>query len=518
MSRNSIYSASGSPGKRLQKSPRFSGLSRLQEHAKNNLGVIYGGGGKRNAMFRDDCLDLLDQYYDGTQYANLIPWDDATRGVDEKYVPVRQRQPRINYRAPKVLVDKVTAKIVGASVFPKFKIEDDPDDSNFFRTVAKAANLRKGLMEPVRYALTAGSSFCRYYIVNGAVRMEAYKSKYCYPVFDDAGELESVTIKYIYEDQEDRDAQGNFKLKWYRLDLSKASDIMYDNPEYQENVTNPQFNVVEEMPHGLGWVQGEWLRTGEDRHCPDGPSLIEPIMDFFDELNYSLSQTSQAVSYNQDPQLVFKGMDEEETEKLIRSSQKGWHIGRDTASAEFLETELGGVKTAEETRDHMRGWMLDVARVVLHDPEKMVAAAQSGKALEVLNAPLVELVDELRTMFEPSFRNLLIKIGMTLLHVMAAGAETILEVPPKYSPSSLDLVLTWPPIYPLTLEDLLKKSQIATAITQAKVISHETITHWLAPDFGVEDIDEELAKIEDEGVNQPWLNPFGMGMDGAGGF
>ena len=477
------------------------GQSRTQQRIKNNLGIISTEQMGKAILCRDSKLDTYDKYYENTQYDDLMKWDEACESAE--YVPVRKRQPKIKYNLAKILSHKVAGKITGTDVFPKFSIEDDPEDSEFFRLIVKVAGLRRNLVEPMRHMLISGSCFVRFYLVGGQLEMEWANAKYCYPVFDAVGELEQLEIKYVYEDHNDKDAKGTPKKKWYRMILSKTADVLYDNPEYREG-SQPQFVEVERNNHGLGWVQGEWFRTSKRKFSPDGDSIIGDILDFIDSLNYSLSQSDQAVAYNQDPQLAIKGLDEDALDSLIRSSQKAWNLGKEGEAA-FIESQLNGIEAAQNNRDHNLNRILEVVRVVLHDPEKIVGNASSGKALELLNGPLVELIDDLRTIIEPSIKNLLIKIAMTILMVNANGEETELEIKNGYQPKSLDLVVQWPAIFPMTIEDLQKKVSIASQAAIGNIISRETLTRWLAPDFGIENVDEEVQKIG----AQPVLNPFG---------
>lgn len=487
-------------------SPGRKWLSRTKQRIANNLGIISGDALAKVRKFRDEDLETLDAYYEGRQYEDKQNWDEALKS--EEYVPVRDREPRINYNSAKVIIDRVTAKLIGQSVFPAFNIESDPDDTEYFRQVQRISNFKAEMLEPMRRMLATGSCFVRYSLVDGSPKIEWFHSKYCYPEFQDSGELESLTVKYVYEDPSDKDSRGEPKKKWYRLDLTVTADILYDNPEYKDG-TEPEFQVVDQVDHNLGWVQGEWFRTGKDKFKPDGPSIIASITDFIDDLNYSLSQSSQAVGYNQDPQLVVSGVDEDEMDKLIRSSQKAWNLGRADAKAEFLETDLKGVEQATNLRTDSRSRMLEVARVVLMDPEKIGGAAQSGVALAILHAPLVELIDEMRLQIEPMLRNLLIKIGMTLLAMRAQGMEIAVETPNNYMPQSLDITLSWPPIFPPTLQDLLQKVQGAVAAKNAGGISRDTLVRYLAKDFGVEDVEAELQKIEADLQEQAAMNPYG---------
>lgn len=483
-------------------------LSRLRRFAQNHLGVIMTDDMNKSKQWRSDFLHQLDLYYDSEQYDDLQDWDEACEYQD--YVSIRKRKPRVIYNLPKAVVNKVAAKLVGEASFPKFIIEDDDDDTAFFRIVQKACKFRRSMIDPIKHMLVSGAVFVRYYLVNGNTVIEYAKSKYCYPVFDGAGQLESIDIKYVYDDQADLDKNGKPIKKWYLLTLTKTQDIAYDNPEFRPGV-RPDFKVVATADHGLGWVQGEWLVTHSDKFDFDGYGIFSEILDFCDELNYSLSQTSQAVQYNQEPQLTVNGMDEDEIDSLIKSSQKAWSLGRE-GEAKYLETDLKSVEQAQKVREEMRNRALEVVRIVLQDPEKEAKAAQSGKALEILNAPLVELVDELRTYIEPLLTQLLIKIAMTCLHFIALGEETAVQVPAGYMPTSLDITVQWPPMFPVTIDDIVKIATACQTFSTANVVSRESLTRWVASATSIIDnADEELKKIE---AQPPPPNPFGS-FDGG---
>ena len=219
---------------------------------------------------------------------------------------------------------------------------------------------------------------------------------------------------------------------------------------------------------------------------------------------YSLSQSDQAVGYNQDPQLIFKNMDEEDIEALIRSSQKGWNLGRE-GDASFVESNLGAVQTAMEIRDKMRLHVQDIVRVVLLDPEKVVGHAQSAKAMEVLHGPMVELINELRPIIEPKIIAFMTKMALTLLILQNRGSQIPITIPPGYKPKHLNIEINWPPIFQQTIQDLQQKVSMVSTATAANLISRETGTRYLAKDFDVEDVDAEIQKIN----AQPILSPFG---------
>lgn len=482
---------------------RFAGIaSRSALAAANQLGVVLrkvDGEGQ----FRRKDLDILDAYYEGRQYNGLVPWDSVSTSEGD-HVPIRERKPRIQFNFAKVMCSRIASKLIGSRTFPRMKVEEDPDTEQLINLVRKQSRIRAFLAEPIRRMCSTGSVLVRFSIVGQTFKIQHFLSKWCFPEFDPAGNISFVKIQYVFEDWEDLDDKKKPKKKWFRMDLGKEKDILYKPKEYNKDEKEPILEVKETAQHNLGFVQAEWFKTSEEPNTIDGASLIGDILTFIDELNYNLSQSSTAIQYNQDPQLLLKNMDEEEVENLIRSSQKAWHLGRE-GDANFLEAGMAGVEAASLFRDKIRTAVQDLARVVMLDPEKMVGHAQSAKAMEVLHGPMVELIEEMRPMVEKSIQALMIKMTMANLLQAERGLDVPISIPPGYIPKSLNLTLQWPEIFPPTLEDLRTKVSIATQVANASIISRETMMKWIAGDFGVENIEEELAKIN----AQPVINPFG---------
>lgn len=481
----------------------LTGKSRTQERIDNKLGVIPGGALGRTKEYRTPELDKLDKYLCSEQYDHLMPWDS---GDSATYIPIRRRKPRIIFNFGKLLCDRVASKLIGGHCFPTLKIEDDPDTEQFVTSVIKAGDVRLNALHAAKRMLGLGAHFLRFYVVGGTMRVEHYNAKFCYPKFDEAGLLESMEIKYTYEDPNDIDERGAPKRKWFKMLLTQFSDVMYDNPPVDPHGGEPVFEETERADHDFGFVQGEWFRTTEDKHSPDGESLIgdEGIRGFIDSINYSLSQGDQSVAYAQEPQLVIKGMDVDEIDNLIKSSTKAWNLGRDGEAA-FVESTLTGIEKAIELRDKMKANIADLARVVMLDPEKIVGSAQSAKAMEVLHGPLVDLVHELRPVIEKSICSLVTKMAVCVLILQQRGVNEVMEIPKGWAPKSLNITPLWAPIFPMTMEDLQKKVSVAVQAANNTIISRETMLSWVAKDFGIEDLEEEKAKI----AAQPVINPFG---------
>jgi hypothetical protein len=483
-------------------------VSRGQRREFNNQGITSTPFKlQEKRPVRDARLENLDVYYDSLQYKGKPAWDQID-GPQGEYLPVRMRQPKFKMAFAKTLCQRVGAKLLGASVFPTLKIEDSPDDEAYLKAIIKEAKLKARLQEPIRRMLGAGSWFTRFYIEDGAFKFQAYPSKHCYPKFQANDDLESITIKYVYEDKTQRNPDGTNVRRWFKMELDAFTETLFDNPEYKPNEEEPIFQIVSQVEHGMGFVQGEWWRTAElAEGKPDGPSLYEDILEFIDELNYSLSQSSQAVQYNQDPQLVFSKMTEAEMGDLIRSSAKSWSLGRE-GDAKFLESDLNGVKTAIELRDKVKNNIQDITRVVLLDPEKIVGHAQSAKAMEVLHGPMKDLIDELRPVVGESFKRLVVKMAVANMMAAKMGIQAPIMLPPGYRPMSLDADIEWPPIFQQTMEDLQKKISVTSSATGSNIISRETATRFIAKDFGIENVEEEVEKVNTQVNLNPWSGGF----------
>jgi hypothetical protein len=474
---------------------------RTQERIDNNLGIIRPG--QKSKKYRNQELKKIADYYENSQYDHLSNWDEAE--CSESYIPIMKRKPKIIYTLPEIIVDRLTSKLVGSNVFPSMTIEDDEDTTFLIGLIQDATSFKSKILQAVKKYVAFGSAFIRFKFVEGQPVIEHYNSMYCYPEFNDAGELLSIEIKYVYEDWEDLDERGKPIEKWYKLYLGQMFDVIYDNPKFSADGNDPIFSEISRNEHELGFVQGEWLKTTDERHGPDGKGIIKPIFDLVDSINYNLSGTDKATTYGLDPQPVFSGLTEEELEDLIKSSSKGWALGRD-GNANFLEVGGAGVQRAHETLSIFDKKAQDTARVLILDPEKIVGSAQSAKAMEVLHGPMIELIYELRPGLEKSITSLLTKITMACLIYNFRGFGLTITMPKQYKPKSMQIKVSWGEIFPKTMMDLQQKVQTAAAAANANLISRETAIRFIAKDFNVENIELELEKIN----TQPRFNTWGF--------
>ena len=489
--------------------------SRSETKAANNLGVVQleekAPAGKALGVrpYRSEDFEKCMSYVEDRAYDHLMDWTRAealSKEGPESYVPVSDRKPFIRLNIPKLMSARLSSKLCGQKVFPNIKIEADPDTQEYLKAIVRAGMLKAKLIEAGKHLVQVGASFVRYYVAGSRFMVHCYNANYCYPNFDENNELIDCVVRYVYKDGEDLDKYGQPKRKWHQSYFGRNFDILFDNPPYDPQATEPpQFKEVSRVEHGLGFVQGEWFRNSERAGTYDGHSLVEEAIPFLDSLNYSLCRSIKASDYNQDPILGLNGMDEDDVDVLIRSSEKAWNMGRE-GKGQFIESGMSGVQVAVELRDKIRVFVQDLTRIVLLDPEKISGHAQSGKALEILHAPMVDLIEEMRPFFALSLQNLVVKMAVTNLVLFRKTAVSPVTIPEGYQPKSFDITWKWPPIFQMTSQDLIQKVNAVAAAVNGNLVSRRTGVRLLADEFGVDDPELELQEI----VTQPNLNPFPM--------
>jgi hypothetical protein len=127
-----------------------------------------------------------------------------------------------------------------------------------------------------------------------------------------------------------------------------------------------------------------------------------------------------------------------------------------------------------------------------------IAAAQSGRALELMNQGLIWLADNLRISYGENGL-------LALVRMIMAAAEryplTVLgRLAPKMEPGTR-LSLDWPRWYPPSAADQLAEAQTLSTLAQAGQISRETAIRAIADEYGIEDVEAEIARILKEHPN-----------------
>lgn len=483
--------------------------------------------------FRD--LDRRESYYRATQDASKrYNWDGQLLGYGDApikpgwVVPMSQRQPASRYDLAKVIVNRLTSMVFGEGRFPELRCEGDEEAEDYVRELAKEARLPVRMAEARSLGGAEGTACLSFGFVDGKPRVRVHNPKHVIPLrWKDQDEyvLGAVMKAYAYPRGVYNTDTRRMERKWFwtvtfwdevhEVTWRDIPEAVAQDPRWQEW---PKRTV---NLHGYGFCPFYWIQNKPDSVEYDGEGDYEGLEGTFDQINQLLSATTKGTRANVDPTLVVKMDPGANTGAVFKGSENALFS---SGGAEYLELKGTAVQAAERQLERLRSYCLDVAGVVLADPEKLAGAAQSAKALEILYQPMLANCDIIREQYgEHGVKRILVdmlKVARMFLtsepvaladgtlvqsKVILApkvetdpdtGAVTITERTPG---TSERVTLNWRPYFAPTWDDIVKATTgMKNANGGKATVSHRTSVQAIAPLVGVEDIDEEMKRIEEE--------------------
>jgi hypothetical protein len=193
--------------------------------------------------------------------------------------------------------------------------------------------------------------------------------------------------------------------------------------------------------------------------------------------------------------MVIKNPSVLENQQLIKGS--GVLQLDDKGDAYMVEMNGGGAASVIEYARCLREFALESVRGNRANPDRL-GAIHSGKALQMLNAPLISLVDELRLCYGDFG---VLKIYEMVLKIESSGQFEIDYG--SYRPGNIDkaletMRLDWPEWYPPTPQDDLQEAQTIQTYVGTGLLSKETALKNIADQFKVVDEKKELTQIKND--------------------
>lgn len=457
----------------------------------------------------------MEALYKGTQYEAMrlapawtkLPAGDAT--------PRRFQRPAVQYHLAELLVNRPTSLLFGEGRAPKITLQahdgaNTKDVNAWLATIADEGRLWFRMLLASRLAAIAGAVVVTWGVTagegdeGGVFEFRAHRADQCDAEFDPKRHDRMLRLDKRYQfDKRVKKMVGGVLTEvceryWHREEWTTTTWTVYDDAPVGDG-KDPTWTVSEggSVEHGFGFVPGWWCKHEDGlSDDPRGVSHLRGTEDMFEDIDRVLSQKAAAVFYFQEPSLFIFGEDEEDRHTTVGST-KYFGARENGVDADVKEHSLAGQQVAEEHIGAQKNRVLEVKRVTSHDPDKVLAAARSGAALEVLNRPMVELVGEWRVPFGVCVRAI---IGQ-ILRAVRSGALArlgVLEVPaPKVIPAGR-VMLTWGRAFPSTPEDLRTAVSTAADAVEAGLCDRETAVRWVAVQFGWDDVEEILERIEKE--------------------
>lgn len=450
----------------------------------------------RDYPARTRALDVLKRVLDGTLYDVLPNQFHEERGAGGEYIPLRNRRPSVRYALSRIVVEDSVALLFSEGHFPTIDCADRTIRAAL-ADIVKESRLNQIMTEAaIRGSIGSVSILLR--VLRGRVFFDVLDTTWLTPTWDPQAPdtLKTITERYKVAghflaasgyDILDPDADYWFTRTW------DANNETWFLPQPIESQDPPEIDTERSVHHSLGFVPVAWIRnlpglsaTGSP---DDGACTFRSAIETQIEIDYQLSQAGRGLKYSSDPTLLIKEPATSDTE-IVKGAGNALVV---TEKGDAKLLEIGGTASAAVI-DYVRT-LRELALESVHGNRASadrLTAAQSGRALELMNQGLIWLADNLRVSYgEGALLQLarMVLLASNTYRLQAFGAEI-----PALD-ATARLTLKWPRWYPATAEDRQRDAQTLATLAASGQISRETAVKSIADTYDIEDVPAELARI-----------------------
>jgi hypothetical protein len=445
---------------------------------------------------RARTLDILKRVLDGKLY-DVLPYQfHEERGAGGEYIPLRSRRPSVRYALCRIVVEDSVSLLFSESHFPTIDCADRTIRAAL-ADIAKETRLNLTMTEAaMRGAIGSVAILMR--VLRGRIFFDVLDTTYLTPEWDPQAPDTLIRVTETYKVSGAQLAASGYEITdiainyWFtRIWDTEGETWLVPLPV--GSAFEADVDETRSVQHGLGFVPMVWIRnlpgqssTGD---VVDGACTFRAGIETQIEIEYQLSQAGRGLKYSSDPTLLIK--EPVTTDSEIIKGAGNALIVSEKGDAKLLE--IGGTASAAviEYVRTLRELALESVHGNRANADRLTAA-QSGRALELMNQGLIWLADNLRVSYGEG--------ALLSLARMVLGASQIyqlramgLEIPAMDPVARLSLI--WPHWYPTTADDRQKDAQTLTTLANAGQISRESAVKAMADTFDIEDVPAELARI-----------------------
>ncbi len=259
-----------------------------------------------------------------------------------------------------------------------------------------------------------------------------------------------------------------------------------------DHEARPAIDAQRTTRHHLGFIPLVWIKNLPNGEGIDGACTFEAAIDTCIEMDYQLSQAGRGLKYSSDPQLFIKDPGAGKDGEQIKGAANAL-VGTDKDSdAKLLEINGNAAAAVVEYVRCLREMALESIHGNRAQANKL-NATQSGRAMELLNQPLIWLADKLRISYGEGALLSLFKMTVAARQryplTIAGAAIGTLNAQAKLS-------LRWPRWYAPSAQDRQQDAHTLKILIESGLLSRETATHILAGDWDIGDVEAERGRIE----------------------
>lgn len=477
----------------------------------------------RDLPIRSYRLDLFRRLRDGTFYDILDrEFDDEFNGAGEA-IQLKNRQPSVHVGTNllRTVVNDSVGMLFGEGRFPVVDTAD-VQTRDVIRDLIKESDLVR-VMRDAAFRGSIGSIAIQMRVLKTRVFFDAHETLFLTPEYDpeEPDTLIGMRERYkvIGEDLADRgyaiaDDDLNAKF-WFQRVWDLNREAWFQPWKVEDQDADKAFVPVEDAKrtviHNLGFCPWVWIKNLYGGDAVDGQCTFQHAVDTCIQMDYQVSQAGRALRYAADPLLLIK---EPPVESLmsyqnetpvegggfgvVRSASQALTINSDkSGDAKFLEIDGSGAAIVLEYVGYLRDQALETMQGNRSKPDTM-NSHQGAKALEILNAPLIRLTDNLRASYGEYGLLRLLKMFQKAVVVRGAMVKVNGKAVPIEVGRVDDLSLRWGQWFAPNEEELKLKADGLSILVQNEIISRETATKEIARETDIEDIQAERALVEAE--------------------
>lgn len=447
-------------------------------------------------------IGILSRVLDGTIYDMLPNAFHDEKNEAGEYVPLRQRRPCARYNLCRVVVDDSVSLLFSEGHFPEIE-HDDKTTKEALQKLVKECKFNELMIDAATRG-SVGSVAIFFRVIEGRVFLSAKNTQYLAPEWNPKAPdtLAKVIEQYKVKGRalkgagysiDDGELAADF---WLRTEWDTDNETAFLPIKVGKDGA-PDFrrDDARSVAHKLGFVPVVWVKNLPGGDEIDGACTFpNDVIDTSIEIDYLLSQNGRGLKYTMDPTLIIKEPAMGNNGEMVKGAGNAIVVSKD-GDAKMLE--ING--TASDALINFVRFLRELALEGAHgnraNADKL-SAAQSGRAMELMNQALIWLADKLRIAYgEGALREI-------LLMMVKSSDKLSLKYKDGSDVGKLvvkgDVALRWPAWYQPTAIDAQAKAETLRAHADAGHMSRDTAVKAIAADYDIEDVPAEIAAIEKE--------------------
>jgi hypothetical protein len=448
-------------------------------------------------------LDTLSRVLTGQLY-DVLPYDfHDERSPSGEYIPLRKRRPSVRYPLCRVVVEDSISLLFSEGHFPTIDCSDEVTQGSL-AAIVRDSRLNLVMTEAaIRGSIGSVAILMR--VLKGRIFFQVMDSIYLTPNWDPGEPDTLLAMTERYKVSGVQLINNGYVIPnpeidyWFQRSWDGDTETWFIPAPVGLNLP-PAIDTSRTVRHGLGFVPVVWIRnlpgfssTGDPN---DGTCTFRAAVETQIEIDYQLSQAGRGLKYSSDPTLLLKEPIGTDTD-IIKGAGNALVVG-ENGDARLLE--IGGTAAAAviEYVRTLRELALESVHGNRASPDRLTAA-QSGRALELMNQGLLWLADNLRITYgEVAILSLARMVVRASTHyTLRANGEDLPPMDP-----AIPLSLKWPRWYPTTAADRQLDATTLTMLLKSGLISRASALRAIADTYDIDNVAAEQALIaadRDEG-------------------